>query len=261
MAMASASPAEIATLESTNSTGQNCSLRTDSAGRATLAYFRVTNNALKLWHDADGDFSLDAGELNVIDGNDASIPGGQNAGQYASLAFDPAGRTCVSYYHNFTKTLRWWIDLNANHARDTGEIFAIDTTGDTGLHTSLAFDTAGLATIAYYNQTNRDLKMWHDLNGNRAFDSGEIVTVESAGDVGQFASVAFDAAGRAMIAYYRADTGDLKLWRVPAATSSANRAKSASSARSATSAVSHHCFSTRRASRPSWHTATPRTRR
>ncbi len=40
----------------------------------------------------------------------------------------------------------------------------------------------------------------------------DLASLDSTGDVGSHASLAFDVAGRAIIAYHRADTGTLKFW-------------------------------------------------
>src|SRR5262249_2630595 len=124
-----------------------------------------------------------------------------------------AGQLVVAYYRSDTGDLKLWYDANGNFVADAGEVRTIDSTNDVGQYASLAFDPARHVSCAYYDNTTKDLKLWHDANGNFAFDAGEIVTIDSTGDVGQFASLVFDPNGHAIVAYYRLDTTDLKVWK------------------------------------------------
>ena len=59
--------------------------------------------------------------------------------------------------------------------------------------------------ISYYDQDNGDLKYAH-WTGQK----WEIQSVETAGDVGQYTSLALDEQGQPHISYYDASLGDLK---------------------------------------------------
>ncbi len=144
------------------------------------------------------------------------IDSGSHVGLHNSLAFDPSGKMTISYYDatdldedGDPGDLRLWHDDNGNDLFDDGEARTIDSIGDVGLYTSLAFDSPGHATVAYYDETNADLKLWHDGDGDFYIDPGETQTIDSGGDVGQYPSLAFDGSGNATISY---DNNDLKLW-------------------------------------------------
>ncbi len=75
-------------------------------------------------------------------------------------------------------------------------IEVVDSLGDVGRDSSLAFGADGSPSISYYDASNGDLKYAHE-NGS----TWQIQTVDSAGDVGQASSLAFDPAGNPAIVY------------------------------------------------------------
>ncbi|KPJ52128.1 MAG: hypothetical protein AMJ37_03505, partial [Dehalococcoidia bacterium DG_18] len=85
----------------------------------------------------------------------------------------------------------------------------VDSAGNVGQYTSLAFDASGYPAISYYDVSNGDLKLAYDQNNDGAFSAAEIITVDSSGDVGMYTSLAFGT-GPA-ISYYDYDNGYLKL--------------------------------------------------
>jgi len=84
-------------------------------------------------------------------------------------------------------------------------IVTVDTQGNVGLFTSLAFNDAGNPAISYCDFTNQDLKyaQWNGENWN-------IETVDSQGNVCWPTSLAFDTLGNPAIAYYDYDNCYLK---------------------------------------------------
>jgi hypothetical protein len=89
----------------------------------------------------------------------------------------------------------------------------VDTSNDTGQHTSVAFNWwDGHTYVSYYNATNKELRMAYDIGsgGNCGPDDSWLcLTVDSDGDVGQYNSIAVGA-GFVNISYHDASNGDLK---------------------------------------------------
>jgi hypothetical protein len=90
----------------------------------------------------------------------------------------------------------------------------VDTSGDIGQHTSVAIDQdTGEIWVSYYDVTNADLRvaLYMGRNGNCGpDDSWRCQTVDSAGDVGKYSSIAVWE-DKLMVAYYDASNKNLKL--------------------------------------------------
>ncbi|MCK6486607.1 MAG: hypothetical protein HUU22_15430 [Phycisphaerae bacterium] len=176
---------EARVIQSTGSVGSHCSLAFDSDGRAVVAYYDIGNGDLRIWHDSNGNFAVDSLEIRTIDST------GQ-VGQYTSLRFTESGNAVVAYYAVTPQDLKLWYDADGDLSLDAGEIRTVDFAGNVGQYAALTFSPQGRALAAYYDASNADLKLWHDLDGDLAFDAGELQTVWSSGSVGTFASITFD---------------------------------------------------------------------
>ena len=167
-----------------------------------ISYLDMVSYNLKFAYDRndDGDFS-DIGEKITVDSFG-------DVGWTTSLAFDSYGRPAISYYDNTSGSLKFAYDRNNDRDfADTDEIITVDSNGDVGLWTSLAFGTG--PAISYYDYTNLDLKFAYDRNNDGDFaDPNEIITVDSTYDVGRFTSLAFGT-GPA-ISYWDAYNSDMK---------------------------------------------------
>lgn len=87
-------------------------------------------------------------------------------------------------------------------------ISRVDSTGNVGQYTSLAFGPDGQPAISYYDFINGDLKFAR-FTGTTWI----ISTVDSIGNMGQYTSLAFGPDGQPAIAYFDFTNGDLKFAR------------------------------------------------
>ncbi len=196
----------ILTVDSTGNVGSHTSLAFDANNYVAISYFDLTNGRLR--------YAIRTLDNGVFTWHRYTVddPVGENVGLYTSLAFDTGGRPAISYYDSTNDNLKFAHDLNGDRDfADAGEIIIVDSKGNVGECTSLAFDASGNPAISYYKRTGSSLKFAHDTNGDGDFaDAGEIITVDSARNVGLFTSLAFDPSGNPAISYYNQTNRDLK---------------------------------------------------
>ena len=130
-------------------------------------------------------------------------------GWFSSLALDSSGNPVISYQDSSNS------DLKLVHCGDAmcssgNTIQTVDSAGVVGLFTSLALDSGGKPVISYYDLGNGDLKLVHC--GDATCSSGNIIrTLDSAGDVGGYTSLALNSSGNPVISYLDYTNGVLKL--------------------------------------------------
>ena len=97
------------------------------------------------------------------------------------------------------------------HAQFT--VTTVDSTGDVGGWSSLQLNGAGNPVVAYWDQTNTDLKLATcTANCFTPTPTWQIVTVDaSANNVGLYASLQLNGAGNPVITYWEATDNDLKM--------------------------------------------------
>jgi len=204
---------DIVTVDSDGDRGLWLSLALDASDNPAIAYGyyepEASINDLMFAYDAGGD-GFEAAEIVTVEsiGLNPLCP---DAYLCPSLAFDGSDHPAISYYDELGKDLKFAYDANGN-GFDSGEIETVDTTGEVGQFSSLAFDGSGHPAISYFYRSTGDLKFVYDSDGD-GLEAAEIVTVDSDGDVGWWTSLAFDTSGLPAISYYDRTNGDLKFAR------------------------------------------------
>ncbi|MEX2013826.1 MAG: hypothetical protein WD896_00535, partial [Parcubacteria group bacterium] len=78
-----------------------------------------------------------------------------------------------------------------------------DTTGNVGQNPSIVLDSSGFPVVSYEDTTNNDLRVMHCNDVNCSGGDESIETVDSTDLVGERSSIALDASGFPVIAYYK----------------------------------------------------------
>jgi len=176
----------------------------DAGGNVAISYYDDTNKDLKFAQKIAGSWNItvvDAGGGSSHDHDDAA-----NMGKYTSLEINASGDAMISYYNDSQDDLRFaeQVGSGGNCGGGAWQCVTVDSGGKVGKYTSLAIDFSGRPHISYYDDTNKDLK--HAVRvgsgGNCGGGAWQCETVDSAGDVGEHASLAIGQDGRPRIAYH-----------------------------------------------------------
>lgn len=141
----------------------------------------------------------------------ATVDSVGDVGQFSSLAV--SGNTAlISYYDASTFQVKLaQCNLDGNLC-ERPQIVTVDQSPSFGLgwYLALALGEDGTAVMSYYDAANADLKLATCSTGSKLCETRQIVTVDSADNVGLYTSLALQT-DRAVISYYDATNGDLKL--------------------------------------------------
>jgi threonine dehydrogenase-like Zn-dependent dehydrogenase len=192
-----------ATVDAAGSVGWFTSLALGPGGQLHVSYYDLTNEDLKYATCA-------AGCTDGANWHAATVDAPENAGGFTSLALDAAGRVHVSYYDLTNTDLK---DATCAASCDLGtnwQPVTVDPGGSVGVNTSLAVDAFGRLHVSYYLVSNADLKYATCVASCALAGNWQLSTVDFAGNVGDYTSLAVDAAGRLHVSYFDSGNGDLK---------------------------------------------------
>ena len=194
----------LTTVDSAGSVGFSTSLAIGTDTFPVISYYDQTNANLK-----------------VVKCNDpACVPGGEtfttidsagDVGTDTSLALGSDGFPVICYRDVTNGDLKV-VKCDDVACAPGGETLAtVDSAGNVGYYSSLALGSDGFPVISYYDQTNDDLKVVK-CNDAACTPGGEtLTTLDSAGIVGWYTSLALGTDGFPVISYLDASNVDLKV--------------------------------------------------
>ena len=186
--------------------GQHTSIAIGKNGNPVIAYYDATNGNLKVARCNDFACSGENETISVVD----SLG---DVGQYASLAIGTNGNPVIAYYDATNGNLKV-ARCNDPACSGSNEIrSAVDKTGDVGSFAAIAIGLDGRPAIAYYDVTNADLKLARCNDPACAGENEKVTTLDSAGDVGQFADTVFGVDGVPLVSYFDATHTTIKVAR------------------------------------------------
>jgi len=170
---------------------QNTSLALDGAGRPHIAYLK----------DYDLNHAYDDGSAWQVE----TVDLGGDVGRWSALALDGAGRPHISYCDRANGDLKY-----ACYDGTAWQTQTVDSAGVVGYYTSLALDSADRPHIAYCRMDPDNPSLCMDLVYARYDGTSWITTTVNTGYMGQYASLALDAADRPHISYYNSSNSQVR---------------------------------------------------
>jgi hypothetical protein len=206
--------------DSEGAMGWFTSVAVDGSGDPMIAYQDWTDGELR-FAICDRSASTNGNCNRAGDWRTETLDAVGNVGYWTSITADASGDPMISYL-DAAIGLKFAIcnrssstNGNCDQASDWRNLI-VDSAGKVGEYTSIAVDGNGDPMISYRDATNADLKFatcdrFASTNGNcdQASDWKKLI-VDSAGDVGEYTSIAVDGDGDPMISYRGGTNADLK---------------------------------------------------
>jgi hypothetical protein len=190
--------------------GDYISIAADPNGDPMISYHWafLGSNALRFsWCD----MSATGGCDQAADWIDTDVGNGMVA--YTSIAVDANGDPMISYYDQGSTLLGFArCDMSATDGCDgTADWTRTIVDDDEVAYTSIAVDANGDPMISYYNLGDENLEFARcDMSASGGCDQTTDWTTTIVDSIGAFTSIAVDANGDPMIAYYNTDLPNLK---------------------------------------------------
>jgi hypothetical protein len=175
-----------------------------NGGNPVISYYDNTNDDLKL-ATCTANCATASPTWQIV-----TVDSSGDVGQYTSLQLS-GGNPVIAYHDatNFDVKLAT-CTANCASATPTWQIVTVDSVGSVGRYISMQLN-GGNPVISYYDFTNFDLKLATcTANCASASPTWQIVTVDSAGNVGEYTSLQLNGANP-VISYQDAVNDDLKL--------------------------------------------------
>lgn len=200
-------------VEGTNDVGQFSSIAFDPSGNAWVSYYDGTNSALRLAQYVGGTGGSGCADTAWTC---STIESANSVGSYTSIAFDSSGDAWISHRDSTTGDLRV-----AQYVGSGGSgcdlaswtCAAIDTSGS-AWDTSIAMGASGNPWISFYETDSTSVRIARYVGSGGsgcALSSWTCTNIDSANDVGQHTSIAFDASGNPWVSYRDTTNNDLRI--------------------------------------------------
>ena len=192
------------TIDSAGVVGTDSSITIGTNGNPIISYYDGTNTSLKV--AACNNPTCTTSTNTTIDSNG-------DVGYFTSITIGTNGNPIISYTDATNFDLK--VAACNNPTCTTSTNTTIDSNGSVGAYTSIAIGTNGNPIISYYDGTNGDLKIAACNNptciGATEGDRSTNTTIDNAGNVGLFTSIAIGTNGNPIISHLDATNFDLKI--------------------------------------------------
>lgn len=182
--------------------GEHNSLVLDAGGNPVVSYLDGSPDFdLKVLHCGNPDCTA-GNTIATVDAHPSAV-----VGTFTSIALDAAGNPVVSY-NDSSSGLK--ILHCGNPTCTSGN--SIQAIGIGGYYTSLRLDASGSPVVSAHDEGSGDLLVLRCGNPDCGA-ANTVNTVDSAGDVGEYSSLALDSSGNPVISYTDRTNQDLKVLR------------------------------------------------
>jgi hypothetical protein len=197
-------PSQPLAIDSAGQVGLFSSIAIGANGSPIISYREGTNDDLKV---AACDNPTCTASTNT------TIDSAGRVGYYTSIAIGANGNPVISYWDTTNLDLK--VAACDNPTCTTSTNTTIDSAGVVGSYSSIAIGINGNPVISYHDGTSLDLKVAACNNptctGTTENDRSTKSTIDSAGQVGYYTSIAIGINGNPVISYHDGTSLDLKV--------------------------------------------------